>query len=85
MGDLITLPTARRDHIPLAIDILPVPLNSLAGMIVYANSDLELSDQRSFTSIRKAMIYAAALSAKYGCPIVPHGAAAQFFGESLCE
>jgi len=64
------------DHIPISIDVLPAPLDQLHSIDVFANRNLEISDARRFTALSDALEYAAALSAKYQCPISPHGAAA---------
>ena len=86
MADVIDLAErrpSRGEHAPLGIDVTPVPLDQRSNVLVYASHNLEIADQRRFSSMCKAMTYAAALSAKHGCPIIPHGAAADYLGENL--
>lgn len=86
MADVINLEDFRpptRDRVAQGIDVVPVPLNQSRLVVVCVNRDLEISEQRSFTSMGKAMHYAAALSAKHGVPIFPHGAADEFLTAKL--
>lgn len=75
MTDAIEL-TAWRAKKPTAIEMVPVPLNRLETILVFANHNGP-GDQRIFRSIEDALQFAAALSARHGCPVIPSGAVAQ--------
>lgn len=75
MAEVVNL-AARAADKPTAIEMVPVPLNRLEAIMVFANHHAQ-GDQRICRSIEEALQYAAALSARHGCPVVPVGAAAE--------
>ena len=83
MGGIAPLPPPVRDHVPLAIDLMSHQGEMATAFTVCANVNLKLSDEALFDTVQDATLYAAALSAKHGAPIVPHGAAASYLGELL--